>query len=159
MELFQFDSAGQEQRLAMSKLTEHIWNRHVPGVGAGQRYGYRVHGLYQPASGHRFNPAKLLLDPYAKAIEGVVDWDESVNGQRIGGDDTVPDGRDSAPQVPRSVVIDDTFDWGDDRHPEVRWSDTVLYDAHVRGLTKQHPDIPPHQRGTYAAMGTHPRLR
>jgi glycogen operon protein len=156
VELCLFDEVGNEQRLDLPEVTAYVWHGYVPDVGPGQRYGFRVHGPHEPARGHRFNPAKLLLDPYAKAIEGVVDWDESVFGYRVGGDDTVPDPRDSAPHVPRSVVVYDAFPWGDDRHPAVPWADTVIYEAHVRGLTKQHPDIPRHQRGTYAAMGSAP---
>jgi isoamylase len=152
------DSVGNERRVAMSKLqgTAHVWHRYVRGVGAGQRYGYRVSGDYQPVEGHRFNPAKLLLDPYARAIEGEVDWAEPVFGYVPGADDTIPDLRDSGPYVPRSVVVDSTFDWGDDRHPKIPWTDTVLYDVHVHGFTKQHPDIPQQKRGTYSAMASAP---
>jgi len=158
VDLCLFDNDGNERRVALSRLqsTAHVWHGYVRGVGAGQRYGYRVSGDYQPVEGHRFNPAKLLLDPYARAIEGEVDWAGPVFGYVRGGDDTVPDASDSGPYVPRSVVIDGAFDWGDDRHPNVPWTDTVIYDAHVRGFTKQHPDVPERQRGTYAAMGSAP---
>ncbi len=146
--------AGGERRLELPEVTAHVWHGYVPEVGPGQRYGFRVHGPYDPDRGHRFNPAKLLLDPYARAVEGRVDWDDSVFGYRVGADDLVPDDRDSAPHVPRSVVVHDGFPWGDDRRPDVPWADTVIYEAHLRGFTMRHPDVPVHQRGTYAAMGS-----
>ena len=154
VDLCLFDQAGSERRLRLPDVSAHVWHGYVPDVGPGQRYGYRVHGPYEPDSGLRHNPAKLLLDPYAHAIEGRVDWDPAVFGYRAGGDDTVPDERDSAPHVPRSVVVHDSFPWGDDRRPNVPWADTVIYEAHVRGFTMRHPEVPEHQRGTYAAMGS-----
>jgi len=171
VELCLFDADGAERRLALPEVTAHIWHGYVPETGPGQRYGYRVHGPYDPRRGHRFNPAKLLLDPYAKAIEGKVDWDDAVFGyRRAGADpagqrdqhdqdgqaDLIPDDRDSAPHVPRSVVVHDGFPWGDDRRPDVPWEDAVIYEAHLRGFTMRHPDVPEHQRGTYAAMGSPP---
>jgi len=154
VELCLFGEDGTERRLELPEVTAHTWHGYVPEVGPEQRYGYRVHGPYEPRRGLRCNPAKLLLDPYARAIEGVVDWDDVVFGYRVGGDDLVPDERDSAPHVPRSVVVHDGFPWGDDRQPGVPWSDTVIYEAHVRGFTMRHPDVPEHQRGSYAAMGS-----
>jgi len=133
-----------------------IWHGYLPGIGPGQRYGYRVHGPYEPARGLRCNPAKLLLDPYAMAIEGGVDWDEAVYGYRFGSPDTRND-MDSAPYVPRSIVINPFFGWGHDRPPATPYHDTVIYEAHVRGLTISHPKIPEHLRGTYAALG-HPEI-
>jgi isoamylase len=160
VELCLFDADGAERHLALPEVTAHVWHGYVPESGPGQRYGYRVHGPYDPRRGHRFNPAKLLLDPYAKAIEGKVDWDDAVFGYRVGEPadqaDLVPDDRDSAPHVPRSVVVGDGFPWGDDRRPDVPWEDAVIYEAHVRGFTIRHPEIPEHQRGTYAAMGSPP---
>jgi glycogen operon protein len=158
VELCLFDDDGTERRLTLPEVTAHVWHGYVPEVAPGQRYGYRVHGPYDPLRGHRFNPAKLLLDPYAKAIEGKVDWDEAVFGYRVGaeGEDLLPDDRDSAAHVPRSVVVHDGFPWGDDRRPDVPWEDTIIYEAHVRGFTMRHPDVPEHQRGTYAAMGSPP---
>jgi isoamylase len=158
VDLCLFDDAGSERRIALSLLpsTPHVWHGYVRGAGAGQRYGYRVSGEYQPADGHRFNPAKLLLDPYARAIEGKVDWAGPVFGYVPGADDIAPDTRDSAPYMPRSVVVDDAFEWGDDHHPSIPWTNTVMYDVHIRGFTQQHPDIPERQRGTYAAMGSPP---
>jgi isoamylase len=156
VELCLFDLDGGERRLSLPEVTDHVWHGYVPGVGPGQHYGFRVHGPYEPERGHRFNPAKLLLDPYARAIEGEVSWDDPVFGYRIGDDDLVPDDRDSAASVPRSVVAHDAFPWGDDRRPEVPWADTVIYEAHVRGFTRLHPDVPELQRGSYAAMGSPP---
>ncbi len=161
VDLCLIDEDGNEQRrVALSSLrsTDGAWHVHVSGVGAGQRYGYRVKGRYEPGSGYRSNENKLLLDPYARAIEGVVDWDASVFGYVPGADPPTADQRDSARHVPRSVVVDDVFDWRDDRHPNIPWADTVIYDVHVRGFTMQHPGIPSEggQRGSYAAMGSAP---
>jgi isoamylase len=156
VELCLFDEDGGERRLTLPEVTAHVWHGYVPEVGPGQRYGYRVHGRYEPDRGRRFNAAKLLLDPYARAIDGVVDWDDSVFGYRVGGDDLSPDDRDSAPHVPKSVVTHDSFPWGDDRRPDVPWADTVIYEAHVRGFTRLHPEVPELKRGSYAAMGSPP---
>jgi isoamylase len=158
VELALFDESGREGRLRLPEVTAHVWHGYVPEVRPGQRYGFRAHGPYDPDRGLRHNPAKLLLDPYARAIEGEVGWDPSMFGYTLeSGDDLVADDGDSAPRSPKSVVVHDAgFPWGDDRHPRVPWSDTVIYEAHVRGLTMRHPDVPPHQRGTYAAMGSPP---
>jgi isoamylase len=156
VDLCLFDERGREQRLRLPEVTGYVWHGYVPGIGPGQRYGFRVHGPYDPRHGHRCNPNKLLLDPYAKAVEGRVEWDDAVYGYEVGADDLTPDTRDSAPRVPKGIVIQEAFPWGDDRHPKVPWADTVIYEAHVRGFTKLHPEIPPHQRGTYAAMGSPP---
>jgi isoamylase len=157
VELALFDHSGRERRIRLPEVTAHVWHGYVPEVRPGQRYGFRVHGPYDPDRGHRYNPAKLLLDPYARAIEGKVGWDPSMFGYPLGGDDLVADDRDSALHAPKSVVVHDSgFPWGDDRHPDVPWADTVIYEAHVRGFTKRHPDVPAHQRGTYAAMGSPP---
>jgi glycogen operon protein len=154
VELCLIAADGTERRLELPEVTAHTWHGYVPGVGPGQRYGFRVHGPFDPRQGLRFNPAKLLLDPYARAIEGVVEWNDAVFGHEAGGDGLDPDGRDSAPYVPRSVVVHDGFPWGDDRPPAVAWSDTVIYEAHVRGFTMRHPDVPERERGTYAGMGS-----
>jgi isoamylase len=157
VELALFDEQGRERRLRLPEVTAHVWHGYVPGVRPGQRYGFRVHGPYDPDRGHRHNPAKLLLDPYARAIDGEVDWDPAMFGYPMGGDDLVPDERDSAPYCPKSVVVHDGgFPWGEDRRPGVPWADTIIYEAHVRGFTMRHPEVPPHQRGTYAAMGSPP---
>ncbi|WP_328562774.1 glycogen debranching protein GlgX [Streptomyces coelicoflavus] len=168
VELCLFDGPGPdagESRVRLTELTHEIWHGFVPGVRPGQRYGYRVHGRWDPWTGARWNPAKLLLDPYARAVDGaggndysalppevyghVRDWPE----QRVA--DTVRDDRDSAPYVPKGVVVHDDDDWSDDRRPKTPWADSVIYELHVRGFTKLHPDIPPELRGTYAGLA-HP---
>ncbi|GAA2288798.1 glycogen debranching protein GlgX [Nonomuraea roseoviolacea subsp. roseoviolacea] len=156
VELCLFDEQGQETRVALPEVDGFIWHGYLPGVNPGQRYGYRVHGPYDPAKGLRCNPNKLLLDPYAMAIEGDVKWNEAVYGYRFGQPDSRND-MDSAPYMPRSIVINPFFGWGHDRPPATPYHDTVIYEAHVRGLTVRHPKIPEHLRGTYAALG-HPEI-
>ncbi|MFI7445440.1 glycogen debranching protein GlgX [Nonomuraea indica] len=156
VELCLFDDDNTERRVTLTEVDGFIWHGYLPGVGPGQRYGYRVHGPYDPARGLRCNPAKLLLDPYARAIEGDVTWNEAVYGYRFGHPDSRND-LDSAPYMPRSIVINPFFGWGHDRPPAVPYHDTVIYEAHVRGLTVRHPKIPEHLRGTYAALG-HPEI-
>ena len=133
-----------------------VWHGYLPGIGPGQRYGYRVHGPYDPPAGQRCNPAKLLLDPYAKAIEGNVSWGQPVFSYAFGHPDR-RNNADSAPYVPRSVVINPYFDWDLDRPPRTQYHETVIYEAHVRGLTKEHPVIPEEQRGSYLGLA-HPAL-
>jgi isoamylase len=154
VDLCMFDRDGHETCVPLSEPTAFIWHGYLPGIGPGQRYGFRVHGPWDPARGHRFNGAKLLLDPYAKAIEGRVDWHGSVFGYDMDADDTVPDERDSAPHVPKGIVTNPFFDWGDDRHPRTPWFETMIYETHVRGLTMRHPDVPAELRGTYAGLGS-----
>ncbi|TDC04157.1 glycogen debranching enzyme GlgX [Nonomuraea longispora] len=156
VELCLFDEANTESRVPLTEVDGFIWHGYLPGIGPGQRYGYRVHGPYDPARGLRCNPAKLLLDPYAMAIEGGVRWHEAAYGYRFGQPDTRND-LDSAPYVPRSIVINPFFGWGHDRPPATPYHDTVIYEAHVRGLTICHPKIPRHVRGTYAALH-HPEI-
>ncbi len=144
---------GSEERIALTERTAHIWHGYVQGVGPGQRYGYRVHGPWAPHQGHLFNPAKLLLDPYAKAIDGTPDTADPRVRPR--GGDGGADGADSADAMPSSVVIDPAFDWGDDRLPGVPWHETVIAETHVRGATLRHPGVPPELRGTYAGLA-HP---
>lgn len=154
------DQDGPERRLPVTDRIHGVWFVHVPGVRAGQRYGFRVHGPWRPDQGHRHNPAKLLLDPYARAIEGDVDWVPQVYGHVVDdagrGDPSVRDERDNAPYVPRCVVVESDFDWGPHERPmeqrRVGWSDTVVYETHVRGATMLLPDVPPQLRGTYAGM-------
>jgi isoamylase len=149
-----FDDAGRETRIALQESTFQVWHGYLPQVGPGARYGFRVDGPYDPASGLRYNPSKLLLDPYARAVEGDLRLDDAVFGyvpEREG----LQDHRDSAPYVPRGVVVHDAFPWGDDRRPHVPWSDTVVYELHVKGFTAVHPDVPPQLRGTYAGLA-HP---
>ncbi len=150
VELCLFDASGVETRVDLPARSGDIWHGYLPACKPGQRYGYRVHGPWQPRQGQRFNPAKLLLDPCAHDVEGEVTDDPCFQS---GGEQ--PDATDSGPRAPKGVVRADDFDWGDDVAPRVPWGSTVIYEAHVRGLTKQHPDIPEALRGTYAALG-HP---
>jgi glycogen operon protein len=160
VEVCLFDDEGHETRLPLTEQTFQVWHGHVPGVLPGQRYGFRVHGRWDPWTGARWNPAKLLLDPYARAVDGLFTLDDAVYGHVRGWPeqdvaDTVRDNRDSAPYVPKAVVVHDDDDWGDDRRPKTPWADTVLYELHVRGFTMRHPEIPPELRGTYAGLA-HP---
>ncbi|MDQ1702376.1 MAG: isoamylase [Frankiaceae bacterium] len=145
----------RETRVPLEETTTHIWHGYLPQIGPGQRYGFRVDGPFDPSRGLRWNPSKLLADPYAKAFDGELRLDDSIFGYPPGRDDTVQDHRDSAPFVPRSVVVQDSFPWGDDRRPRIPWADTVIYEMHVKGFTARHPDIPEKLRGTYAGLG-HP---
>ncbi|MFG2613197.1 glycogen debranching protein GlgX [Streptomyces anulatus] len=160
VELCLFDERGAETRCPLTELTHEIWHGFVPGVRPGQRYGYRVHGRWDPWTGARWNAAKLLLDPYARAVDGTFALPPEVYGhvrdwpdQHVA--DTVRDDRDSAPFVPKGVVVRDDDDWVEDRRPKTPWADSVIYELHVRGFTKLHPDIPPELRGTYAGLA-HP---
>lgn len=152
VELCVFDAHGNEQRFDLPGRTGEVWHGYLDGVKPGLRYGYRVHGPWDPANGHRFNPAKLLLDPYALQVEGEL----RDTGLLCGGLDQ-PDNRDSAPAAPKGVVIADRYDWEDDTPPATPWGKTVIYEAHVKGLTFKHPAIPAEMRGTYKALG-HPAM-
>ena len=160
VELCLFDSDGDwpgtETRIALTEVDGFVWHGYLPDVGPGQRYGYRIHGPYAPGEGHRCNPAKLLLDPYAKAVDGQIRWDEAVFGYRFT-DPALPNTTDSAPFMPVNVVINPFFDWGGDRAPRIPYHETVIYEAHVRGLTKRHPALPESDRGTYAGLA-HPAV-
>ena len=148
-----FDEAGAERQFPLTEQDAGVWHGFAPGVGPGQRYGYRVSGPYQPAQGLRCNPNKLLLDPYARAIDGDITWGEEVLGY-VPGD---PDGfsvQDSAPCVPRSLVVADEFDWGADAPPSIPYSDTVVYETHVKGFTQLHPGVAEELRGTYAGLAS-----
>ena len=145
-----------ETRIELSEVDGFVWHGYLPDVGPGQRYGFRVHGPYAPAAGHRCNPAKLLLDPYGKAVDGEVQWNEAVFGYRFD-DPASPNTTDSAPYMPVNVVINPFFDWGDDRPPRIPYHETVIYEAHARGLTKRHPELLPEERGTYAGLA-HPAV-
>jgi len=147
---------GVEERIALTEVDGFIWHGYLNGVGPGQRYGFRVYGPYDPQAGHRCNPAKLLLDPYAKAIEGSVRFDQPVFGYDFGSPARA-NGADSAPSMPRSVVANPYFDWGHDRPPRTPYHQSVIYEAHVRGLTKLHTAVPAEQRGTYAGLA-HPAV-
>src|SRR6266702_4672522 len=156
VELCLFGEDGRESRYDLHEVDGFVWHGYLPGVSPGQRYGYRVHGPYHPAGGHRCNPHKLLLDPYAKAVEGNVDWGQPVFSYPFGHPDR-RNNADSAPHVPRSVVVNPFFDWNLDRPPRTPYHETVIYEAHVRGLTKEHPVIPEEQRGTYLGLA-HPAV-
>ena len=157
VELCLFDDAGEKEleRIELPENTNEVWHGYLHDARPGTTYGYRVHGPYEPDIGHRFNPNKLVLDPYAKAHVGALRWDHACFGYTIGarGDDLTFDSRDSAPFMPKSRVIDPAFTWGRERAPSVPWDRTILYEAHVRGYTKLHPAIPPHLRGTFAGLG------
>jgi isoamylase len=150
------DAAEPSSVLPLKERTAETWHGYIPGIGPGQLYGYRVHGPYEPAKGHRFNPNKLLIDPYAKAIAGDVKWDDAAFGYRIGdkAEDMSFDERPSAAFVPKSVVVDHRFDWGDDTQLRIPWNETVVYEAHVKGLTMRHPGVPQKLRGTYAGLAS-----
>jgi isoamylase len=156
VELCLFDDDGTETRTELREVDGFVWHGYVPTAGPGQRYGFRVHGPYDPAAGQRCDPAKLLLDPYAKAVEGAVTWDPAVFSYQFG-DPGSRNTDDSAPFVPRSVVVNPYFDWAGDRPPRVGYLDSVIYEAHVRGLTRLHPDVPEEERGTYLGL-SHPAI-
>lgn len=152
VELCVFDEAGFEQRYDLPARSDDVWHGYLPEARPGLRYGYRVYGPWEPERGHRFNPAKLLLDPCAHAVDGHPKDDPLFHG----GYDT-PDHHDSAPVAPKSVVVDLGYEWGDDARPHTPWGNTVIYEAHVKGLTYLHPEIPPEIRGTYKALA-HPMM-
>jgi len=160
VELCLFDPSGRREiaRLPLRWQTDLVWHSYLPEARPGQLYGYRVHGPYDPARGQRFNPAKLLLDPYAKSIVGVIKWSDALFGYRVGHkkEDLSFDRRDSAPGMPKCKVIDPAFTWADDRPPRIPWHQTIIYELHVKGFTQRHPDVPAHLRGTYAALATGP---
>jgi glycogen operon protein len=150
------DTPHTETRVRMTEVDGFVWHAYLPGVGPGQRYGYRVHGPYDPARGLRCDRSKLLLDPYAKAMQGRLTWDESLFSYRFG-DPRARNTADSAASMPKNVVINPFFDWANDRPPRTPYHETVIYEAHVRGLTLRHPDIPPAEQGTYAGLA-HPAI-
>ncbi|HMQ34172.1 MAG TPA: glycogen debranching protein GlgX, partial [Chloroflexaceae bacterium] len=151
------DSPREAVRIPIANQTDQVWHVYVRGLQPGQLYGYRVYGPYAPQEGHRFNPHKLLIDPYAKALSRMTRWDDATHGYTIGhaDEDLSFDERDSAPFAPRCVVIDPTFDWGGDRHPNIPLHDSIIYEAHVKGLTMLHPEVPDEHRGTYLGIA-HP---
>jgi isoamylase len=155
VELCLFDDDGKEvERIALPEYTDEVWHGYLPDVRPGQLYGYRVHGPYEPDAGHRFNPNKLLLDPYAKQLVGELEWSDALFGYTPGHRDADLsfDQRDSAPYMPRARVIDPAFTWGRDRRPRRGWDRTVLYETHVRGYTMRHPDVPEALRGTFSGL-------
>lgn len=147
--------------VTMPVKTASTWHVYLPGIGPGQLYAYRVHGPYDPARGHRFNPNKALIDPYAKALSGDLLWDNSLFGYHIDdpAEDLSFDNRDSIAYIPKSIVIDPSFDWEGDRHVQVPWNETIIYETHLKALTMNHPDIPEELRGTYAGFGSEPVIR
>ena len=156
VELCLFDDDGTETCVELIDVDAFVWHAYLPNIAPGQRYGYRVHGEYDPASGQRFNANKLLLDPYAKAVEGQVDWDQAVFSYNFGDPDSRND-EDSAPHMMKGVVVNPFFDWGGDRLPKTPYAESFIYEAHVRGLTQLHPGIPDEIRGTYSAIA-HPAI-
>jgi len=160
VELCLFDASGRHevQRIGLHEHTDQIWHCYLPGARPGLLYGYRCHGPYEPERGHRFNANKLLIEPYARALSGPLLWSDAHFGYDVA-DPTLDlsfDPRDSAEGTPKCRVIDPAFDWGEDRAPRTDWHDTVIYEAHVRGMTMRHPKVPPALRGTYAGLATAP---
>ncbi|MGN9782842.1 glycogen debranching protein GlgX [Nonomuraea sp. ZG12] len=156
VELCLFHDDGSEERVDLPEVDGFVWHGYLPGIMPGQRYGYRVHGPYNPALGHRTNASKLLLDPYAKAVDGELTWNEALFPYHFT-DPSRLNTADSAPYMPKNVVINPFFDWGNDRSPRTPYHESVIYEAHVRGLTMRHPGVPEELRGTYAGVG-HPAI-
>ena len=157
VELCLFDDGDAERRLDLKERTAFNWHAYLPAVGPGQRYGYRVHGRWAPEEGHRFNPTKLLIDPYAKAIEGPILWDRGNTLPYVPGEedsDLERDDEDDAPAIPKGIVIDESFDWEGDRQLATPWHETVIYEVHVKGFTKQLPGVREDLRGTYAGLAS-----
>ncbi len=155
VELCLFDDNGQETRVPIVENSDHVWHIYLPDARPGTRYGYRVHGPWEPANGHRFNPAKLLLDPYARAIDGTITWGDSLFAYEVGGGEDADlkiDGHDSAEHMPKAIVVDTAFTWGGDRPLQTPWNETVIYEAHVKGFTQLHPEVPEELRGKYAGL-------
>src|SRR5438105_6292780 len=153
VELCLFDESGAQSCVDLPEMTGYIWHGYLPNAGPGQRYGYRVHGAWDPSAGLRCNPSKLLLDPYGKAVDGGVTWNEAVFPYYFNNENSKNE-IDSAPFVPKSVIINPWFDWGHDRPPRRPWHETVIYETHVKGISKRHPQVPEGQRGTYAGLSS-----
>lgn len=158
--LFSDDGRRERVRLPMLEGDGHVWHLHVAGLMPGARYGYRAHGPYRPEEGHRFNPHKLLIDPYARMLDGRLRWSDALMGYKVGSPraDLSFDTRDSAFAAPKSVVVEPGFHWGDDVPPRRSWSDTVIYEAHVKGMTAAHPGVDPGMRGTYLGLSSDPMI-
>ena len=156
VELCLFDSNGRREieRIALPERTEDVWHGYLNDIGPGQLYGYRVHGRYEPERGFRFNPHKLLIDPYARDLTGRLVWSDAHFGYRAGSAraDLSFDRRDNARGMPKGVVIDQAFTWGEERRPSIPWEDTIIYEAHVKGLTQHRKDVPPAWRGTFRGL-------
>ncbi|MDP3939750.1 MAG: glycogen debranching enzyme GlgX, partial [Deltaproteobacteria bacterium] len=155
------DATGERTRIVLPEQTDMVWHVYLPDVRPGQIYGFQVHGPYEPKKGDRFNPAKVLVDPYAKAIGRTTEWRDEMFGYEIGGpkEDLAIDQRDNAAFTPLAAVIDSAFTWGDDKPPAIDWHKTIIYELHVKGFTQRHPDIPEELRGTYAGLATEPAIR
>ncbi|RZM15526.1 MAG: glycogen debranching enzyme GlgX, partial [Sphingomonas sp.] len=157
IELCVFDETGRRElkRYALPEWTDEVWHGYLPDAGPGLSYGYRAHGRYAPEEGHRFNPNKLLLDPYAKAMTGELRWTDAMYGYQVKSPraDLSFDRRDNAMLMPKGVVTDSHFDWSRDVRPNTPWSETVIYEAHPKGLTKLFEEVQPSERGTFAALG------
>ena len=162
VEVCLFDETGERElsRIELPEYADQIFHGYLPDIGPGTFYGYRVHGPYEPNAGHRFNPNKLLLDPYARAHAGSLKWDPAVFGYKMeSGDDLTFDERDSAPFMPKCVIVDPDFDWtGEAGRRNMPWDQTIIYEVHVKGFTQKHPGVPEHLRGTYAGFGSQPML-
>jgi isoamylase len=156
VDLCLFDDEGQERRAPLEEVDAFSWHAYLPNIEPGQRYGYRVRGPYAPERGARCNPSKLLLDPYARAIEGEIRWNPACYSYELGNEGSI-NTTDSAPYVFRSVVHNPYFEWGNDRPPETPLHETVIYEAHVKGMTRCHPDVEEELRGTYAGFA-HPAV-
>jgi glycogen operon protein len=150
------DHARETHRIRLEECTDYVWHVYLPEIRPGQLYGYRVHGLHEPEAGLRFNPSKVLIDPYAKAIAGAINWSDALFGYRIGDPkaDLSLDDRDNVGSMPKCVVIDQAFTWGGDQLLRTPWDRTVIYEVHVHGYTARHPDVPKNLRGTYAGLAT-----
>src|ERR1022692_2993915 len=153
VELCLFDSDGTETRVRLSEVDGLVWHCYLPGVGPGQHYGFWVKGPIQARRGHRCSPAELLLDPYGKAVNGEVRWNPALYSY-VHGDPTAMNTEDTAPFMPRNVVINPHFDWAGDRQLRTPYHETLIYEAHVRGLTLRHPGVPPELRGSYAGLAS-----
>jgi isoamylase len=165
VELCLFEQPGdarESERVELRERTGDIWHGYLPDARPGLSYGYRVHGPYAPQQGHRFNPAKLLLDPYAKAISGTIGWSDSLAGFPLRSSDPdrdlIADATDSAAVMPKSIVVDSAFTWGNDRPPRTPWNRTLIYECHVKGMTMLHSGVPDHLKGTYQGLVTDPIL-
>jgi len=159
--LFADPAAGESEKIEMRERTAFVWHCYLPGLQPGQLYGYRVHGPYDPPQGLRFNPAKLLIDPYARAIAGSVNWEHPIFPYKLGdpAEDLARDDSDDAPGMQKCVVVNPYFDWEQDRSPNVPLSDSVIYELHVKGFTKRHPDVPEELRGAYAGLASKPAIQ
>ncbi len=155
------DATAESVRLKLPEQTDMVWHGRLVGVGPGQLYGYRVYGPYEPTAGHRFNPAKIVLDPYAKAVGRTLRWGDEMFGYRVGdgAGDHSKDDRDNAALAPLAAVVDTAFTWGTDRRPRTSWHETIIYELHVKGFSRLHPDVPPALRGTYAGLASEPAIR